>query len=128
MKKLIFLLLCGIAISTSVFSQTFRKVAKMSTMSYDRIKKDWVVEKSYSPSNLAVLIKGSEIIIANEYEQRIYTYGDCEKDTYDTHVVYAWLAIDKDGKKCKFMIKNFFSGGTVYIFMYNEIAVEYIME
>jgi hypothetical protein len=128
MKKLIFLLLCGIAISTSVFSQTFRKVATMNAMSYNRIKKDWVVDKSYSPSNLAVLIKGSEIIIANEYEQRIYTYGDCEKDTYDTHVVYSWPALDKDGKKCKFMIKNFFSGTTVYTFLYDELAIEYIME
>ena len=127
MKKLLLLLICGI-MSTAAFSQVFRKVATMSTMSYDKVKKDWIVDKTYNPSNLNVLIKGSEIIITNEYEQRIYTYGDYEKSAYATHVVYTWQALDKEGNKCKFMIKNFYSGGTVYLFMYDGVAIEYIME
>jgi hypothetical protein len=105
-----------------------RKVYSMSTLSYDKYKSDWIREKTTYPKNLNVFIKGSEILITNEYEQKIFTYGNCEENKYDSHVSYGWNALDKDGTKCYFIMKRFNDGEVIYMFIYNFVGIEYVTE
>ena len=128
MKKKILLIICFISLSFYSFSQNMKKVYSMSVLSYNEAKSDWIRDKTTYPKNLNVFIKGSEVLIVNEYEQKIFTYGNCEEDKYETHISYGWNAIDKDGTKCYFIIKHFYNGQVIYMFIYNGVGVEYVME
>lgn len=128
MKKLILLLTLSIAFTVSAFSQSFKRVEKMTLIIYDKDKGEWVDDKVTYPKGLNVMIKGSEIIITNEYEQRVYTYGECQKNMYSTHATYSWDALDKEGTKCRFIMKRFFDGAVIYMFIYEFMGIEYLME
>ena len=127
MKKVFLLLVCALFTLTS-FSQEFKKVQRMTVISYDEQKGDWVDDRTTYPQTLYVKIKGSEIIITSDYQQRIYTYGNVEENNYTTHVTYTWSALDKDDKPCKFIMKHFKTGEIIYMFIYNGVGVEYLME
>lgn len=113
---------------TVSFAQEFVKVKRMTTMTYDRNKEEWVDGEYTYPSSIYVMIKSSQIIITSAYEQRIYTYGNPDKTEYSTHNTYTWNALDKKGDKLKFMIKIFETGDIVYMFLYNGMGVEYLMD
>ena len=127
MKKLFLLLVCALFALTS-FSQKFIKVERMTTTEYDRYKQEWVDKEVTYPTSIYVMIKGSEVIITSSYEQRVYTYGTPEKSTYPTHSAYLWKALDKSGTRCTFIMKIFNSGEVVYMFLYNGIGIEYLMD
>ena len=127
MKKLLVLVISMLLVTAS-FAQEFVKVKRMTTISYDNYKQDWVDGESTYPSSIYVMIKGSQIIITSAYEQRIYTYGNPEETKYPTHSAYTWSALDKKGDKLKFIIKIFGTGQIVYMFLYNGIGVEYLMD
>jgi hypothetical protein len=127
MKKVFLLLVCAFFALTT-FSQNFLKVKRMTTLEYSDSKQEWLETETTYPNSIYVMIKGSEIIITNSYEQRIYTYGSPEKSTYGTHTVYSWKALDKDGTRLSFMMKIFNSGSIVYMFIYNGVGVEYLMD
>jgi hypothetical protein len=97
-------------------------------MSFSESKNDWIRDKTTFPKDLNVFIKGSEILIVNEYEQKIFTHGNCEENKYNTHISYGWNAIDKDGTKCYFIMKRFFEGQVIYMFIYDGVGIEYVME
>lgn len=114
-------------VSTS-FSQNFEKVYQMTTMSFDKVKKEWVEQNVTYPSGIYVMLKGSEVIITSDYQQRIYTYGEAQENDYPTHKSYTWKAIDKSGINCKFIFKVFKNGTIVYMFLYDGACVEYVMQ
>jgi hypothetical protein len=127
MKKVFLLLICAFFALTS-FSQKFIKVERMTTLRYSDYKQNWEETETTYPTSIYVMIKGSEVIITSSYEQRIYTYGSPEKTDYTTHTVYTWKALDKDGTRLSFMIKIFKSGSIIYMFIYNGVGVEYLMD
>jgi hypothetical protein len=127
MKKLLLLFISMFFVAIS-FAQELVKVKRMTTMTYDRNKEEWVDGEYTYPSSIYVMIKGSNIIITSAYEQKIYTYGSPEKTEYPTHNAYIWSALDKKGDKLKFIIKIFNTGDVVYMFLYNGIGVEYLMD
>ena len=128
MKKTITLFVCTILLTLTSFSQNMRKVYSMSVMSFSESKNDWIRDKTTFPKDLNVFIKGSEILIVNEYEQKIFTHGNCEENKYNTHISYGWNAIDKDGTKCYFIMKRFYEGQVIYMFIYDGVGIEYVME
>jgi hypothetical protein len=128
MKKLILLLTLSIAFTVSAFSQSFKKVHRMALITYDKDKGEWVEDKVSYPNGLHVMIKGSEIIITSQSEQRVFTYGECEKNVYPKHITYSWDALDKEGTKCRFIMKHFSDGAVVYMFIYQFMGIEYLME
>jgi hypothetical protein len=128
MKKTITLFVCSILLTLTSFSQNMRKVYSMSVMSFSESKNDWIRDKTTFPKDLNVFIKGSEILIVNEYEQKIFTHGNCEENKYNTHISYGWNAIDKDGTKCYFIMKRFYEGQVIYMFIYDGVGIEYVME
>lgn len=113
---------------TVSFAQEFVKVKKMTTITYDDYKQEWVDGEYTYPSSIYVMIKGSQVIITSAYEQKIYTYGDPDKLEYSTHNAYIWNALDKKGDKLKFIIKIFNTGDIVYMFLYNGMGVKYLMD
>lgn len=110
------------------FAQEFVKVKRMTTITYDDYKQEWVDGEYTYPSSIYVMIKGSQVIITSAYEQKIYTYGSPDKSEYSTHNAYTWSALDKKGDKLKFIIKIFNTGDIVYMFLYNGMGVEYLMD
>jgi hypothetical protein len=128
MKKVLLSLIFAFFIALCSFSQNMRKVYSMSTLSFSESKNDWIRDKTTYPKDLNVFIKGSEIFITNEYEQKIFTYGKCEEDKYQTHTSYGWNALDKEGTKCYFIMKRFNDGQIIYMFIYDRVGIEYVME
>lgn len=127
MKKLLVLLISMLLVAVS-FAQEFVKVKRMTTITYDDYKQEWVDGEYTYPSSIYVMIKGSQVIITSAYEQKIYTYGNPDKSEYSTHNAYTWSALDKKGEKLKFMIKIFKTGEVIYMFLYRGIGVEYLMD
>ena len=127
MKKLLVLLISMLLVTVS-FAQEFIKVKRMTTITYDNYKQDWVDGETTYPSSIYVMLKGSEVIITSAYEQRVYTYGSPEETKYTTHNTYLWNALDKSGTRLKFIIKIFKTGEVVYMFLYKGMGVEYLMD
>lgn len=127
MKKLLLLFISMLFVAIS-FAQEFVKVKRMTTITYDRIKEDWIDGEYTYPTSIYVMLKGSEIIITSDYEQRLYTYGNPHKVEYSTHTAYTWKALDKSGTSCHFILKMFKTGAIVYMFLYDGIGIEYLMD
>jgi hypothetical protein len=130
MKKLLLLTSFVMLFVASCFSQELKKVSRMRVMNYDHRTKEFVNKETTYPKEIYVIIKGGVVHITSTKEQKIYTYGSPEKTNYDTHSVYTWPAVDKDGTSCTFMIKIFNDGSIAYLFLYSsvDLLIEFLMD
>lgn len=128
MKKATLLTFAVMLLSMSTMAQKVSKVYRMATLVYNYAKKDWDRSDINYPTGINVMIKNAkEVIVMNSYEQRVYLMGEPNKTYHKTHSTYTWKAIDKSGTSCSFMIKLFEDGDIIYIFLYDDIGVEYLM-
>lgn len=128
MKKLTLLTLAVMLFAFSSTAQKVSKVYRMATLIYNYVSKDWDRSDINYPTGINVMIKNAnEVIIMTSYEQRVYLLGSPDKTYHKTHSTYTWKAIDKSGTNCSFMIKIFENGDIIYIFLYDDVGIEYLM-
>jgi hypothetical protein len=101
MKKLKILLLF-LTLSLAAYSQDFSKVVRASKCEYRN--GEWVTISTQYPTDVFVILKDWSVTIGT---YKFKTYGDSEKNTYESHVVYTWKCVNSNGDKCLFMMKKF---------------------
>jgi hypothetical protein len=115
-------------VCASAHSQTFNKVYR-SVLSYYQ-NGSWVQQTSEYPQNMYVIINGDDIRINNVDQSHYITFGNPQKDAYESHTCYTWDCMDKKGESCLFMMKQFKNSQFVFTFVYmqDKTMFEYVIE
>jgi hypothetical protein len=123
MKKLI-LIISLFFISTFSYSQSFNKIYKCVCIKFEN--KKWIEYKTSYPDNIFVILKDNEVIITNESECKLVTYGVPEITQTKDGQLTTWDAYDWEGRSCLFMMKNFYnSTNAIYTIAYLELKIAF---
>ncbi len=101
MKK-VSMLLIGLVMTLFSYSQDFNRVVRATKSEWNG--NEWKTTDAAVPADMFIIIKDWEITVGT-YKFR--TYGYPEKNIYENHITYTWSCVNREGKKCYFMMKKF---------------------